>query len=190
MSPLATGCVTDRAAGRVPRCYASLAVGFDDRLSSAHAGAKARRLLLVDPSRSISLRLRDSISANVRVTISTTFQEARPRLLARPPHLLVTNVRLNAHNGLHLVYLAATENLPTRSIVYAEHHDPALAREAQAAGAFYERADTLKYCLDAYVRAVLPPRDRRDVARVSRRRVLRGGRRAADSVHLGLADVE
>jgi DNA-binding NtrC family response regulator len=142
--------------------------------------AEMKRLLLVEPARSTLLRLRDSIRSDVHVRISSTFEDARRRLLAQPPDLLVTNLRLHVHNGLHLVYLAATADFVTRSIVFADPHDPVLAREAQGAGALYERPETLALVLDAYLRATLPRRDRRDSGRVSRRRFLRGGRRAVD----------
>jgi hypothetical protein len=65
----------------------------------------------------------------------TDFVTARKRLLENAPRLLVTNLQLHAHNGLHLVYLAVSLSLPTRCIVYADREDAGLMREARPAGA-------------------------------------------------------
>jgi DNA-binding NtrC family response regulator len=147
--------------------------------------AAVRRVLLVDPAPAVLWHLRDAIPADVHVTTSSAFDDARRRLASEPPHLLVTNVQLKAFNGLHLVYLAAAAAVATRSLVYARAHDLVLAREAQAAGAFYESFDGLLYALPAYVLATLPERDRRQASRAPRRHVPRGGRRAVDLAALG-----
>jgi ActR/RegA family two-component response regulator len=106
------------------------------------------------------------------------FRRARARLLTKPPDFLVTNLRLEAYNGLHLVLLAAGTG--TRCIVYAANDDIVLAREAQNLGAFYERLERLPFALRTYVTALLPQRDRRDVAVLDRRLIFRGGRRSTD----------
>ena len=110
------------------------------------------------------------------------FSAARARFLAQPADFLVTNLRLRAYNGLHLVYLAATlaSAAGTRSIVYDEQSDISLLREAQSAGAFVDSANRLYHALPAYVTSTLPTRDRRDVRLADRRLTFRGGRRAAD----------
>jgi hypothetical protein len=101
-------------------------------------------------------------------------------LLANPPDRLFTNLRLNAFNGLHLVYLALATKLPTRSIVYVSVDDLVLAKEIQAVGAFYERRARLTDAVVSLAMNVLPPRDRRDPATADRRQNFRGGRRAID----------
>ena len=53
-------------------------------------------------------------------------------------------------------------------------------REAQAAGAFFERTERLGHAIAGYLRAPLPLADRRNVALYDRRGMFRGGRRAAD----------
>jgi hypothetical protein len=98
-------------------------------------------------------------------------------LIHDSPEFLVTNIRLGANNGLHLVHLASGA---TRCIVYMEPEDPFLLREAQRLGAFVEAPRRLAFSLRAYLSAELPARDRRDPLRVDRRTVARGGRRAAD----------
>jgi DNA-binding NtrC family response regulator len=168
--------------GRISFFPGSGAVESVDASDAGEKPAMVKRVLLVDPAMPMLLRLLHSIQSRANVTISSTFEDARRRLLFQAPHLLVTNLRLDAYNGLHLVYLAAITSAVTHSIVYAEPHDAAVAREVQAAGAFYERPDVLPHVLEAYVRATLPRRDRRRTARTSRRRVPRGGRRAIDLV--------
>ena len=51
------------------------------------------------------------------------------RLMHGPVGLLVTNLRLGAFNGLHLVYLAALGATHSRAVVYTEHADGGLGRE-------------------------------------------------------------
>jgi hypothetical protein len=82
---------------------------------------------------------------------------------------------------LHLVYLAVSARLQTRSLVYGEEPDLPLAREAQGLGAFYEPRYRIPYAVRSYIgESALPTRDRRDPARLDRRRVFRGGRRSTD----------
>jgi hypothetical protein len=116
----------------------------------------------------------------VGVTALATFSSARVRLLDKPPTLLVTALRLREYNGLHLAYLAAARELPTRCVVHTDAVDPIQAREVRAAGAFYETRARLPVALRAYLSAALPPQDRRETLEFDRRHVPRGGRRAAD----------
>jgi hypothetical protein len=101
-------------------------------------------------------------------------------LLEFKPDRLVTNLRLSAFNGLHLVHLARANYLKTRSVVYAAPHVVALAHDVQAAGAFYERQERLPHAIASYVINALPSNDRRDPAKLERRRLFRGGRRCTD----------
>jgi hypothetical protein len=141
---------------------------------------RARDVLIVDPDPQALLAAEISVQSVADVEACSDFRFARARIVARPPDLLVTNLRLGAFNGLHLVYLAA--DTATRCIVYAAQHDPVLAREVLAAGAFYERADRLPRVLESYARAMLPPRDRRSLSVLDRRSAPRGGRRCIDDL--------
>jgi hypothetical protein len=136
-------------------------------------------VLVVEPDTARQAALQSAWSSVAHVEGCSDFQTARRQLFLHPPDLLVTNVDLEGFEGLHLVHLAATAALKTRSIVYsAGEIDLGVAREAQAAGAFYERADRLAYILPSYARSILPPRDRRDPALIDRRLwSYRGGRR-------------
>lgn len=144
-----------------------------------------KQLLLVEPDAWCRARLGAAARAHAHVDARADFLSARTRLLMKPYDWLVTNLRLRAYNGLHLVHLAASSGLVTRSVVYTEHHDPSLAREAQRAGAFYEKLEGLDRALGAYLAGMLPERDRRDIVRRDRRVIFRGGRRSTDSTSLG-----
>jgi DNA-binding NtrC family response regulator len=137
-----------------------------------------RDVLIVDPDPWALLAAQKALQSVAEVETCSEFRVARARVATRPPDLLVTNLRLEKFNGLHLVYLAAGTS--TRCIVYATHHDVVLAHEALAAGAFYERADRLPRVLASYVQTMLPARDRRSLSVFDRRSVARGGRRCLD----------
>ena len=144
----------------------------------ARATRALKKILLVEPEADGLLAALNSVRTVANVQACRDFQAARARLLSRPPDLLVTNIRLQAFNGLHLVHLAAGTN--TRCIAYSSHDDLMLAREVQAVGAFYEQSRRLPQALAAYAQAVLPPRDRRIPGSDDRRNGFRGGRRSTD----------
>ena len=139
-------------------------------------------LLLVEPRDASREVLRAAVAPLATVEAYAQFVDARRRLVAGPVDFVVTNVRLGAYNGLHLVYLAASFNRgSTRAIVYSDALDIGFAREAQLAGAFYEVRTSLPAALISYLRApALPPRDRRDPEMRDRRATFRGGRRGSD----------
>jgi len=76
-------------------------------------------------------------SAGHVVTRAFGFQEAKRWLQHAPPDLLMTDVRLGAYNGLHLVIRAHVEHPGMPAIVVDADHDPVLEREANGAGATY-----------------------------------------------------
>lgn len=143
----------------------------------AHLAGGVKEVLVVDPNPRVRRATREALRAVAVVEACSGFWNARARLLAKPPDLLVTNVRLDTHNGLHLVHLAPAR---TRCVVYGTDDDLPLAREAQAAGAFFVRAPRLTHALQSFVIARLPTRDRRDLTVVDRRKTFRGGRRCID----------
>ncbi len=154
-------------------------VTLDGKGSPVGVASGIRDILIVDPDPQALLAAQVAVQDFAEVEICSNFREARARLASNPPDLLVTNIRLERFNGLHLVYVAAGS--ATRCLVYANQHDPVLAREVVSAGAFYERADRLPRVLAAYARAILPPRDRRSLSVGDRRSLPRGGRRSSDS---------
>lgn len=115
------------------------------------------------------------------------FDSARGALTASPYDLLITNLRLEEYNGLHLVYLARLAGAPTRAVVYDAEADPGLAGTVRRAGAFFELAERVQVVLSAYVDAALPDADRRGGVLADRRGRPRGGRRLWDQHMLAAA---
>src|SRR6188472_4321079 len=151
---------------------------YDDPVPTrASAPPGLKETLLVDPDMRGARAVEAALRLVADVEVCTNFRTARARLLHQPPDLLITNLRLEAYNGLHLVYLAAATR--TRCIVFSTHDDLALAREVQAAGAFFELTARLPHVLESYVNATLPHRDRRD-AKMLGRLPFRGGQRCTD----------
>jgi DNA-binding NtrC family response regulator len=149
-----------------------------------------RRLLIVEPDSVFRALLEETIHRQAVVETVADFPTARVHLFARPPDLAVTNLRLGAFNGLHLAYLLASEDWPSRGVVYSRSLDVSLAHDARRAGAFWEFQRRLLHVLPAYLDAELPPRDRRDPLRPDRRAAFRGGRRASDVQELASAASE
>jgi hypothetical protein len=145
-----------------------------------------KRVLLADVNVALLEALRRTLAPIASVVCCTDFGAARRELLANPYDLLVTNLRLEAYNGLHLVYMAQSSGLLPRSIVYTDHFEGALAREVHRSGAFYEVSSRLASSLPHYVAASLPASDRRMLSAGDRRRLFRGGRRSADLAALSV----
>jgi len=146
--------------------------------NSREAGGM-KHLLVVEPDAILGERVLARCERIARATLCRDFLSARSQLLASTPDLLVTNLRLEEYNGLHLVLLASAEGT-TRSLVHTDRPDPYLVREAQSIGAFFERTERLLQAVVGYLDFDLPQRDRRNSDRYDRRTEFRGGRRAAD----------
>lgn len=138
------------------------------------------RVLVAEPDPAIIQTIQRVCAEVAQVTACPHFEGARSHLIATPPDVLVTNLRLDEYNGLHLVLLLANAGAPTRCLVHTDKPDLYLAREIQSAGAFFEHTNRLPQTLLSYIRARLPSSDRRDPGRYDRRSLSRGGRRAAD----------
>jgi DNA-binding NtrC family response regulator len=151
--------------------------------------APRKQVLLVDCDPRVGAHIKQDFETIADVEVITNFPTARRRVLQRAHELLVTNLRLNEYNGLHLVYLVSTSpQSQMRCLVYSAFPDLRLIEEAQAAGALYEAASTLAYALPSYISSPLPQRDRRSPLTADRRRVCRGGRRAPDVALLAAVD--
>jgi len=153
--------------------------------SSVEQFERLKRLLLVEPDRTLWSVLTGSLRGLAHIEPVADYPTARARLwraslFKTPFGLLVTNMHLGAYNGLRLVDLVATTGLPTRSLVYTNHFNASWGREAQRTGAFYEIRGRLPSALPAYLLAGLPVADRRRVTISDRRRRNRGGRRRSD----------
>jgi hypothetical protein len=142
--------------------------------------ANSGRVLLVEPDAAWRAHLRDTVREVADLDGDADFIAARTHLFSKPYDWLVTNIRLGAYNGLHLVHLAGISRPLIRFLVYSDRRDLWLAREAQRAGAFYESRERVDRALPAYLRSTLPPQDRRNPAEPDRRPGARGSRRRAD----------
>ena len=145
---------------------------------------KTPSVLIVEPDAFISRRLREACGPLARVTTCPDFPSGRERLMVDQPNFLVTNLRLNEYNGLHLLFLTQAEEQTTRCIIHTSRPDFSLVVEAQKLGALFEWTERLPYALHQYLQTRWPEADRRTALRIDRRRMFRGGRRAPDVAQL------
>jgi DNA-binding NarL/FixJ family response regulator len=137
----------------------------------------AARVLVVEPNAGRRMALQRALSPLADVAACGDFVTARQCVREATPDLLITNLRLDTYNGLHLVAHAGP---PTRAVVYMDPPDPGLLRVAQAAGAFVEAPQRLVAAAVSYIGAGLPPQDRRAVNMSDHRYSMPRSRRASD----------
>lgn len=96
------------------------------------------QILLVDPDPQRATDLSASLQhAGFMVTRSSEFQDAMQLVRSTPPDLVITNVRLGAYNGLHLIMRARAEHPQIAAIAMTASHDPVLEADAASFGAEY-----------------------------------------------------
>ena len=76
-------------------------------------------------------------SAGLIVTATDGFASARKRLVRQPPTLLVAEIRLGYHNGLHLAHIAHWMRRKMIVVVMSRYRDPVLMRDVEALGATF-----------------------------------------------------
>lgn len=76
-------------------------------------------------------------SAGLLVTGADGFATARALLVRHPPAMLLTEIRLGFHNGLHLAHLARWRRPQIHLVVMSRYRDPVLTRDAEALGAAF-----------------------------------------------------
>jgi hypothetical protein len=141
-------------------------------------------VLIVEPNPAVGNQLRAVSVTVARTALCLDFSAGRDALYSFHPQVLITNLRLEDYNGLHLVLLSRMLEAPPRALVHTDRPDFLLTNEALAMGAFFERTERLPYCLLAFLEAELPPTDRRNPVQTDRRHVSRGGRRGGDELPL------
>jgi len=141
-------------------------------------------VLIVEPDAFVSRRLKEACGIDTRVTTCPDFSSGRERLMLEQPNFLVTNLRLNEYNGLHLLFLSHSEDRMTRCIIHTSRPDFSLINEAQRLRALFEWTERLPYALHQYLQGYWPDADRRNPHRIDRRQSFRGGRRAPDVAQL------
>ena len=72
-----------------------------------------------------------------RVTSAATFEQATEIMAGGQPDLLVTELRLGAFNGLHLIIRSRAHKADTVAVVHTAHPDPVLKAEALRLNAEY-----------------------------------------------------
>ena len=96
------------------------------------------QVLLVDLVRSRLLTVKALLEgAGFTVHASGSFSEARQSLDSSTPDLLLTQLRLGANNGLHLVIRGRLQSPRMRAIVTSRERDVGLETEAQRSGAVF-----------------------------------------------------
>jgi DNA-binding NtrC family response regulator len=96
---------------------------------------RPERVLIVDDDGATRRGLVQLLTqAGYEATAVGTFDEARRIIGASPPDLLITDIRLEAYNGLQLI-LNSPRTIPT--IVITGFADPVLEAEARRGGAAY-----------------------------------------------------
>jgi DNA-binding response OmpR family regulator len=75
--------------------------------------------------------------AGYLATVTTSFAAAKKRMVLAPPDLLIADVRLGAHNGLHLAHRAKVWHPGMSTIITDAYPDPVLEDEAIRVGATY-----------------------------------------------------
>jgi DNA-binding response OmpR family regulator len=96
------------------------------------------RILVVDADLE-ALSTTESILevAGYLATVTTSFAAAKQRMILAPPDLLIADVRLGAHNGLHLAHRARVWHQGMSAIITDGRPDPVLEEEAARIGATY-----------------------------------------------------
>jgi DNA-binding NtrC family response regulator len=93
-------------------------------------------VLLVDTRCTMLRRFGDSLQrAGCDVVQAASFEDAKHALAIHRPHLLVTNLRLGAFNGLHLLHLGRLVAPELETILITTPSDFVLKDEAENLGA-------------------------------------------------------
>lgn len=96
------------------------------------------RALVVEPDQTDrEILVATLMSAGLVVTAVDSFRSAHTRLVRRPPTVLITEIRLGHHNGLHLAHIARWLRRQMILVVTSHHRDPVLTRDAAALGATF-----------------------------------------------------
>ena len=95
------------------------------------------RVIVVTPSSDVAGTVTDALrETDYHVVALSDFATARAALERQPPDLLISELKLGAYNGLHLVIVAHGRRAPTRAIIIGPP-DPVMEREARRQHAVY-----------------------------------------------------
>ena len=128
-------------------------------------------ILVVDDSLARGAIVTSLRNAGYRVTSAGTFEQATNIISSDPPDVLITELRLGAFNGLHLVIRSQAADSAIVSIIHTAFPDPVLETEAHLLGAeFLIRPVDTALLLKVIARRLGPTFERR----VSPRKPLSG----------------
>jgi two-component system response regulator RegA len=95
-------------------------------------------LLLVDDDAPLLKALgRFMTERGYEVVSCATFESGRRAIIDRKPDVIVTDVRLEAFNGLQLAMLARDVRPDARIVVFSGYEDPVIGQDVQRIGAAY-----------------------------------------------------
>ena len=111
---------------------------MNDSVSAWRSGLTSADAMIVAPSLDDTL-FWNSVLASVgfHITSARGFPDAKARMAARPPAVLVTELRLGEYNGLHLVSRGLFINPRLAAVLVTHTYDPVLQADADALGAAY-----------------------------------------------------
>lgn len=142
-------------------------------MSSRHG--RSLTVLVVEPDPAVlEAKLEALASAGCETTGVSTFEAAKEKLAGAAPDVLVTNIRLGAYNGLHLVVRSSVDHPDMGAVVLDSVHDKVLEAEAKRQGATYLAEPIQARDLAAAVAAAQPVSKRATVRRWPRKQVARG----------------
>ena len=114
-----------------------------------------RNVLLVAPTPGLAATVISWLAEkDFTATLVTSFNAAKERLQDRPS-LLISEIRLGEHNGLHLAVHALAQGIP---IIVIGDMDPVLKRDAEQLSAVYMTYDLDRAEFFAVI-SKLPPSD-------------------------------
>jgi DNA-binding NtrC family response regulator len=95
-------------------------------------------------------------TAGYDASAAVGFQAASRRLEERPPHLLITPLRLGAFNGVHLVFRGRAQKPEVLALIIGDRVDEGREEAQQSGASFACKPQTRDQLLDL-VRDVLVP---------------------------------
>lgn len=94
--------------------------------------------LVVEPDEASRVFIASTLTAaRFNVTAANNFNDAKALLVAHPPMVLVTEIRLDAHNGLHLALRGRSIRPHMMVVLTSAFIDPVLQQEAERFGATF-----------------------------------------------------
>lgn len=107
-------------------------------MTAGSTSDRVQRVLIVDDESALLEAMKIAFEDSSRdIVACRTFEEARQRLLSEDFHVLITDVRLGAFNGLQLAVIAHDRNPRMKLVVFSGFDDPVLREEAAHLGASY-----------------------------------------------------